>query len=287
MTNQSTSRVTSESITSPDADHPGEATSPPGNPDTDEQAVEESQREARPGRRRPLSRRRRRGRLERGLRSTSLAAEPYPPLDAFVLAARRPSSARSTGAAAGDRLDQLGREVAACLSDAPRAPHREAAACRLVLSERHGFTGDQPTTAIRATRCSTWCSSAARAADHAVGPLGRGRAARRGRARRRRAAGPLRGRPLRRRPAAAGRPVQRRRDRPERDPARARAARGAARDRGPDAQQPGALLLGARRPVPRAARRGAAALPLTAREEHEEYARGSGRELSGGRCRPR
>src|SRR5829696_4859064 len=28
-------------ITSPDAAHPGEATSPPGNPDTDEQAVEE------------------------------------------------------------------------------------------------------------------------------------------------------------------------------------------------------------------------------------------------------
>ena len=30
-------------ITSPDADHPGEATAPPGNPDRDEQAVEESQ----------------------------------------------------------------------------------------------------------------------------------------------------------------------------------------------------------------------------------------------------
>jgi hypothetical protein len=29
-------------ITSPDADHPGEATSPPGNPDVDEQAAEES-----------------------------------------------------------------------------------------------------------------------------------------------------------------------------------------------------------------------------------------------------
>jgi hypothetical protein len=28
-------------LTSPDADHPGEATSPPGNQDTDEQAVEE------------------------------------------------------------------------------------------------------------------------------------------------------------------------------------------------------------------------------------------------------
>ena len=30
-------------ITSPDADHPGEATSPPGNPDADEQAVRESE----------------------------------------------------------------------------------------------------------------------------------------------------------------------------------------------------------------------------------------------------
>lgn len=29
-------------ITSPDAAHPGEATSPPGNPEPDEQAVEES-----------------------------------------------------------------------------------------------------------------------------------------------------------------------------------------------------------------------------------------------------
>lgn len=28
-------------LTSPDAAHPGEATSPPGNPDIDEQAVEE------------------------------------------------------------------------------------------------------------------------------------------------------------------------------------------------------------------------------------------------------
>jgi hypothetical protein len=30
-----------QGITSPDAPHPGEATSPPSNPDTDEQAVEE------------------------------------------------------------------------------------------------------------------------------------------------------------------------------------------------------------------------------------------------------
>jgi hypothetical protein len=32
-----------EGITSPEGDHPGEATSPPGNPDVDDQALEESQ----------------------------------------------------------------------------------------------------------------------------------------------------------------------------------------------------------------------------------------------------
>ena len=32
--------------------------------------------------------------------------------------------------------------MADSLSDRPRAPHREAAACRLVLGERHGFLGD-------------------------------------------------------------------------------------------------------------------------------------------------
>jgi len=32
-----------QGITSPDADHPGEATSPPANPETDEQAVDEGQ----------------------------------------------------------------------------------------------------------------------------------------------------------------------------------------------------------------------------------------------------
>jgi hypothetical protein len=31
-----------QGITSPDAAHPGEATQPPGNPDVDEQAAEES-----------------------------------------------------------------------------------------------------------------------------------------------------------------------------------------------------------------------------------------------------
>jgi regulator of sirC expression with transglutaminase-like and TPR domain len=70
-----------------------------------------------------------------------LAADSDPPLDAFALAL----AAEFGDVAwkdAGNRLDQLGRELADCLSDAPRAPHREAAACRVVLGERHGFTGD-------------------------------------------------------------------------------------------------------------------------------------------------
>jgi regulator of sirC expression with transglutaminase-like and TPR domain len=70
-----------------------------------------------------------------------VVAEPDPPLDVFALAL----AAEFGDVAwrdAGERLDQLGREVADCLSDAPRAPHRDIAACRLVLSERHGFTGD-------------------------------------------------------------------------------------------------------------------------------------------------
>jgi regulator of sirC expression with transglutaminase-like and TPR domain len=70
-----------------------------------------------------------------------LAADPDPALDAFALALA--AEFRDVDwSYAGTRLDQLGREVADCLSDKPRAAHREAAACRLVLSERHGFTGD-------------------------------------------------------------------------------------------------------------------------------------------------
>lgn len=70
-----------------------------------------------------------------------LAGLPDPPLDVFALALA--AEFREVGwAAAGERLDQLGREVADCLSDAPRSPHRDVAACGLVLSERHGFTGD-------------------------------------------------------------------------------------------------------------------------------------------------
>jgi regulator of sirC expression with transglutaminase-like and TPR domain len=70
-----------------------------------------------------------------------LAGDPDPPLDAFALALAAEFGDVAWGDAV-ERLDRLGREVADCLSDAPRAPHREAAACRLVLSERHGFTGD-------------------------------------------------------------------------------------------------------------------------------------------------
>jgi regulator of sirC expression with transglutaminase-like and TPR domain len=70
-----------------------------------------------------------------------LASDPNPPLDAFALALAA-EFGEVAWDDAGERLDRLGREVADSLSDAPRAPHREAAACRVVLSERHGFTGD-------------------------------------------------------------------------------------------------------------------------------------------------
>ena len=70
-----------------------------------------------------------------------LAADPDPPLDAFALALAA-EFGEVAWEQAGNSLDRLGREVADSLSDAPRAPHREAAACRVVLSERHGFRGD-------------------------------------------------------------------------------------------------------------------------------------------------
>jgi regulator of sirC expression with transglutaminase-like and TPR domain len=70
-----------------------------------------------------------------------LAAQPEPPVDRLALALA--AEFRDVDwARAGDRLDRLGREVSDCLSDAPRAPHREAAACRLVLRDRHGFEGN-------------------------------------------------------------------------------------------------------------------------------------------------
>jgi len=70
-----------------------------------------------------------------------VAGDPNPPLEAFALGLAS-EFGEVDWRGAGDRLDRLGREVADCLSDSPRAPHRDAAACRVVLGERHGFTGD-------------------------------------------------------------------------------------------------------------------------------------------------
>ncbi len=71
-----------------------------------------------------------------------LAADPEPPIDRLALALA--AEFRDVDwKEAGQRHDRLGREVADCLSDAPRAPHREAAACRLVLRDRHGFDGNE------------------------------------------------------------------------------------------------------------------------------------------------
>jgi regulator of sirC expression with transglutaminase-like and TPR domain len=70
-----------------------------------------------------------------------LASDPDPPVEAFALALAA-EFGDVAWEAAGEHLDGLGREVADYLSDAPRTPQREAATCRVVLSERHGFTGD-------------------------------------------------------------------------------------------------------------------------------------------------
>ena len=71
-----------------------------------------------------------------------LASDPDPPLErlALALAAEFRDVAWSE---VGDTLDRLGHEVADLLSGRPRAPHREAAACRTVLRERHGFDGNR------------------------------------------------------------------------------------------------------------------------------------------------
>jgi regulator of sirC expression with transglutaminase-like and TPR domain len=71
-----------------------------------------------------------------------VASDPSPPIDAFALALAA-EFGEVAWSRAGEQLDRLGREVADCLSDRPRAPHREAAACRIVLGERHGFTGER------------------------------------------------------------------------------------------------------------------------------------------------
>jgi regulator of sirC expression with transglutaminase-like and TPR domain len=71
-----------------------------------------------------------------------LARQPAPPLDSLALALAA-EFGRVDGAAALERLDGLGREVAARLAGQARAPDVDVAACRLVLHERHGFTGDR------------------------------------------------------------------------------------------------------------------------------------------------
>jgi regulator of sirC expression with transglutaminase-like and TPR domain len=72
----------------------------------------------------------------------TLAAASDPPLDALALALAAEFGPVDHKAALA-RLDSFGHEIAAALSDLPRAPHREAAACRHVLSEAHGYVGDR------------------------------------------------------------------------------------------------------------------------------------------------
>jgi regulator of sirC expression with transglutaminase-like and TPR domain len=70
-----------------------------------------------------------------------LARRPAAPLDSLALALAE-EFGTIDGAAALERLDALGRELAAAMSGGQRAPHQEVSACRVVLGERHGFTGD-------------------------------------------------------------------------------------------------------------------------------------------------
>jgi regulator of sirC expression with transglutaminase-like and TPR domain len=70
----------------------------------------------------------------------TLALQHAPPLDELAIAL-----AAEFGDVASDRaveqLDELGREVADCRIDGLGVPHGEAAVCRVVLAERHGFGG--------------------------------------------------------------------------------------------------------------------------------------------------
>ena len=77
--------------------------------------------------------------LER--RFEEMALDESPPLDLLLLALAA-EFREVDWQAALESLDRLGRELADCLSDKPRAPHRDVAALRLVLAERHGFTGN-------------------------------------------------------------------------------------------------------------------------------------------------
>ena len=71
---------------------------------------------------------------------TRLAHAPAPPLDRLALALAAEFRAVDASAAL-DRLDELGEELAAEAAAAAGDPAAEAAACRLVLGERHGFAG--------------------------------------------------------------------------------------------------------------------------------------------------
>jgi regulator of sirC expression with transglutaminase-like and TPR domain len=73
---------------------------------------------------------------------STLASAPDPRLDELALAIAA-EFGEVDDAHALEQLDAFGTEIAAALSDSPRAPHREAAATRLVLADRCGFTGDR------------------------------------------------------------------------------------------------------------------------------------------------
>jgi regulator of sirC expression with transglutaminase-like and TPR domain len=72
----------------------------------------------------------------------ALAQAPDPPLDALALALAA-EFGPVDDATAYARLDAWGHEIAAAISDRPRAPHRDAAACRHVLASTHGLGGDR------------------------------------------------------------------------------------------------------------------------------------------------
>jgi regulator of sirC expression with transglutaminase-like and TPR domain len=73
---------------------------------------------------------------------STLASATEPRLDELALAIAAEFGEVDV-ARALEQLDAFGTEIAAALSDSPRAPHREAAACRLVLGDRCGFKGDR------------------------------------------------------------------------------------------------------------------------------------------------
>ncbi|MEA2478167.1 MAG: hypothetical protein QOJ07_89, partial [Thermoleophilaceae bacterium] len=62
-------------------------------------------------------------------RFETLALSDAPALDRLALALAAEFRAVDAERAL-ERLDEIGLEIAATLSDTPRAPHREAAACR-------------------------------------------------------------------------------------------------------------------------------------------------------------